>query len=58
MSEIWVMVQQNVRKKNRPILMLIFSTVSQKLQELIRCDYYVVMFTCEISTSLLRVQYK
>ena len=52
------MVQQNVRKKNRPILTLIFSTVSQKLQELIRCDYYVVMFTCEISTSLLRVQYK
>ena len=58
MSEILVMLQQNVRKKNRPILMLIFSTVSQKPQELIRCDYYVVMLTCEISTNLLRVQYK
>ena len=37
MPEIGVMIQQKVKK--RPVLMLIFSTVSQKLQDLIRCGY-------------------
>ena len=34
--EIAVMIQQKVRKKKRSVLMLIFSTVSQKSRDLIR----------------------
>ena len=33
MREVGVMMQQKVRKKKRPIFALIFSTVSQKLQD-------------------------
>ena len=33
--EIGVMLQQKVRKKKIPVLMFIFSTVSQKLRDLL-----------------------
>ena len=33
MREIGVMMQEKVRKKKKPVLMLIFSTVSQKTRD-------------------------
>ena len=52
------MIQQKVRKKKNPVLMLIFSTVSQKSGLNKMCSFKsLAMLKCESRTSLNVVQY-
>ena len=56
--EIGIMIQHYVRKKKRSVLMLIFSTVSQKLQIIKDVYSSLAKLKCETRTSLHALKYK